>query len=263
MFDNYDTGNFYDEVFAPPPRTGARPHYAAVLESLNTLQPTDYSGLQRSADKAFLQQGVTFTVYGDEQGTERIFPFDLMPRIIPRRGMGPHRSRPHPAHHRAQSLPPRRLPRAAKSSRTASSRRALRRIRLPFPPRVHRRRRAEGHLHPHLRHRPHPRRRRRILVLEDNGRCPSGASYMLENRQRHEARLPAACSRPSRVRPVDAYGAMLRKTLRSPRAARRASTRSSSSSRPASTTAPTSSTAYPRPPDGHPDRGGPRPRRAR
>ena len=37
---------------------------------------------QVEADRAFLTQGITFTVYGDEQGTERIFPFDLLPRII-------------------------------------------------------------------------------------------------------------------------------------------------------------------------------------
>ena len=36
-----------------------------------------------AVDAAFLRQGITFTVYSDEQGTERIFPFDLMPRIIP------------------------------------------------------------------------------------------------------------------------------------------------------------------------------------
>jgi len=37
---------------------------------------------QVEADKAFLTQGITFTVYGDEQGTEWIFPFDLLPRIF-------------------------------------------------------------------------------------------------------------------------------------------------------------------------------------
>ena len=43
---------------------------------------------RRAVDLAFLRQGVTFNVYGDAQGTERIFPFDLVPRIIPAERMG-------------------------------------------------------------------------------------------------------------------------------------------------------------------------------
>ena len=83
MFNDYRTDQFYDEVFSAP---GARrEHYTSVLDDVGALKPEDYSAKQRAADKAFLQQGVTFTVYGDEQGTERIFPFDLMPRVIPRR----------------------------------------------------------------------------------------------------------------------------------------------------------------------------------
>ena len=46
------------------------------------MTPQQLQERQRSADKSFLFQGITFTVYSDAQGTERIFPFDLLPRII-------------------------------------------------------------------------------------------------------------------------------------------------------------------------------------
>ena len=43
----------------------------------------EFEAKRRAVDLAFLRQGITFNVYGDSQGTERIFPFDLIPRIIP------------------------------------------------------------------------------------------------------------------------------------------------------------------------------------
>ena len=85
MFDNDRTEQFFDEVFSAP---GARrAHYGAMLEAIGGLTPAEFGQRQRAADNAFLRQGVTFTVYGDDQGTERIFPFDLIPRI-PRRAKG-------------------------------------------------------------------------------------------------------------------------------------------------------------------------------
>jgi uncharacterized circularly permuted ATP-grasp superfamily protein len=42
----------------------------------------------RMADVTFRNQGITFTVYGDKRGVEKIFPFDLVPRIVPRRRVG-------------------------------------------------------------------------------------------------------------------------------------------------------------------------------
>ena len=83
MFDEYKTDQFFDEVFSA--QGVQRPHYGMVLDSIGGLNPSDFGQRQRTADNAFLRQGVTFTVYGDEQGTERIFPFDLMPRVIPRK----------------------------------------------------------------------------------------------------------------------------------------------------------------------------------
>jgi uncharacterized circularly permuted ATP-grasp superfamily protein len=61
----------------------ARPHYQRLCERLQALLLTDVEWRRRQADQAFLRQGITFTVYGDAEQTERIFPFDLLPRIIP------------------------------------------------------------------------------------------------------------------------------------------------------------------------------------
>ncbi len=60
------------------PASRTRRSIAALLE----LSSADLRKRQQDADSAFLQQGITFTVYGDDQGTERIFPYDLLPRII-------------------------------------------------------------------------------------------------------------------------------------------------------------------------------------
>ena len=63
-------------------RASARQPYDALHRRLLELSPAELRHRQQDADSAFLHQGVTFTVYGDDQGTERIFPYDLLPRII-------------------------------------------------------------------------------------------------------------------------------------------------------------------------------------
>jgi len=71
----------YDEMFegAGHPRT----HYRQLCNRLQNLSLRDFEFKRRQGDQAFLRQGITFTVYGDPQQTEKIFPFDLIPRIIP------------------------------------------------------------------------------------------------------------------------------------------------------------------------------------
>lgn len=81
QFKRYDTGGFFDEMFEAPDRP--RPHYRHLYEQLKELPVEDLAQYQNQAARAFLDQGITFTVYGDKQQTERIFPFDLLPRIIP------------------------------------------------------------------------------------------------------------------------------------------------------------------------------------
>src|SRR5258708_983862 len=77
----YPLSDFYDEMFASPDET--RPHYRLLREYLQTLTTAEFDERRRLADTTFLNQGITFTVYGEEEGVERIFPFDLIPRIIP------------------------------------------------------------------------------------------------------------------------------------------------------------------------------------
>jgi uncharacterized circularly permuted ATP-grasp superfamily protein len=70
----------YDEMRSPEGEV--RPHYAALQARLATLDPDDLAERQRTLERFFLLQGITFTVYGAESSTERIIPTDLLPRII-------------------------------------------------------------------------------------------------------------------------------------------------------------------------------------
>jgi uncharacterized circularly permuted ATP-grasp superfamily protein len=77
----YEPGGFFDEMFEAP--GAARPHYRDLYETLSTLTPATFDGRRQAADVSFLRQGIGFTVYDDDEGIERIFPFDLIPRVIP------------------------------------------------------------------------------------------------------------------------------------------------------------------------------------
>src|ERR1700693_307265 len=81
LFAGYETGGFYDEMFSAPgvPRSP----YARLFQRLAALAPAQFEERRKLADLSFLIQGITFTVYSDGRGTERLFPFDLVPRIIP------------------------------------------------------------------------------------------------------------------------------------------------------------------------------------
>jgi uncharacterized circularly permuted ATP-grasp superfamily protein len=77
----YPLGAAFDEMY----ETGdqVRPHYRSVQSRITTLSPTELAERQRTQERSFLLQGITFTVYGAETSTERIIPTDLIPRIIP------------------------------------------------------------------------------------------------------------------------------------------------------------------------------------
>jgi uncharacterized circularly permuted ATP-grasp superfamily protein len=60
-----------------------RPHYAGLAATLRAIDWSDMRAREQTVNAVLLQRGVTFTVYADSQGTERIMPFDLIPRIIP------------------------------------------------------------------------------------------------------------------------------------------------------------------------------------
>src|SRR6202035_492379 len=71
---------FFDEMFEVgcEPRAAAR----ALVQLIETMTDGELLRRQQSAERALLHMGITFNVYGDSAGTERIFPFDLVPRIV-------------------------------------------------------------------------------------------------------------------------------------------------------------------------------------
>src|SRR5688500_6874838 len=70
----------YDELFSS--RGEARPEFRRALETLAARDPDEHARAQALAEIALLNQGVTFSVYADQRGAEKIFPFCLIPRII-------------------------------------------------------------------------------------------------------------------------------------------------------------------------------------
>ena len=80
QFTAYDTAGFFDEMFAADghPRAGS----ALLVQRINALAEGELLPRQRAAEQALLHMGITFNVYSDEAGTERIFPFDIIPRIV-------------------------------------------------------------------------------------------------------------------------------------------------------------------------------------
>jgi uncharacterized circularly permuted ATP-grasp superfamily protein len=79
-FQSYWLNGSYDEMFEA--EGVPRPHYRALYEMLLSLPVEEMRRRKQAADISFLHQGITFTVYGRDEGTERIFPNDLLPRII-------------------------------------------------------------------------------------------------------------------------------------------------------------------------------------
>src|SRR6202011_4584921 len=77
---HYQFASSYDEMFQAP--VLPRANYQALHQTLLQLPPEELRRSQQAADLAFLHEGITFTVYGSKEGTERIFPNDLLPRII-------------------------------------------------------------------------------------------------------------------------------------------------------------------------------------
>ncbi|MCB0096011.1 MAG: circularly permuted type 2 ATP-grasp protein [Caldilineaceae bacterium] len=79
-FDRYRLDSSFDEMFSRP--NSPRGHYDMLYEQLCGVPLETLERRQLAAERAFLHQGITFTVYSDDRGTERIFPYDLLPRII-------------------------------------------------------------------------------------------------------------------------------------------------------------------------------------
>lgn len=78
--DSYDTGGFYDELFDSEGKP--RPVGELVIEKIKSLKEEDLKRRQSAAELALLNLGITFGVYGSKKAQEKIFPFDIVPRII-------------------------------------------------------------------------------------------------------------------------------------------------------------------------------------
>jgi uncharacterized circularly permuted ATP-grasp superfamily protein len=79
ILDGYVTKGF-DEAFDASGTV--RPHYRDLLEALDDYGEAEFGRRRALIELLFRTQGITFTVYGDDQGTERTFPFDPVPRLI-------------------------------------------------------------------------------------------------------------------------------------------------------------------------------------
>jgi hypothetical protein len=80
-FDAYDVGDFYDEMFDGDRQP--RSHYRALYDRFWQLRTDELERRQMAAERSMRRLGITFSVYGDQEGSERIIPFDICPRIIP------------------------------------------------------------------------------------------------------------------------------------------------------------------------------------
>ena len=79
-FSIYQTEGFYDELFDEngSPRSGAQ----LLVQKIKSLSRESLLTKQQAAEIMLLQLGITFAVYGNEEGSEKIFPFDVLPRIV-------------------------------------------------------------------------------------------------------------------------------------------------------------------------------------
>src|SRR5579864_7950416 len=76
----YELNGAYDEMFSAVDHP--RKQYRLLHNLLLSLGPGELRRSKHEADQSFFNQGITFTVYGNDKGTERIFPHDLLPRIL-------------------------------------------------------------------------------------------------------------------------------------------------------------------------------------
>src|SRR6185436_11421038 len=210
-FTNYQLDAAYDEMFEPSGEP--RASYSVLHQRLTQLPPEELRRRQQAADLSFLHQGITFTVYGRDEGTERIFPYDLLPRIITssewatiERGLVQRITALNlflrDLYHEGKILADRVIPREMIYT-CRHYRREMRGLRVPRDIYVSvvgtdLVRLEDG----------------RFAVLEDNLRVPSGVSYMLANRQVMKHVFPIMF-RSYGVRPIDHYGQALLSTLRS------------------------------------------------
>jgi uncharacterized circularly permuted ATP-grasp superfamily protein len=209
-FRNYQFDAAYDEMFQAPGVPWA--HYQNLFQTLLELPPEQLRKSQQAADLSFLHQGITFTVYGTEEGTERVFPNDLLPRIIPaeewrkiEKGLTQRITALnlfledvyHSGRILADGIVPRELVYSCRHYR-----REMRGLKVPNGVYV-------SVCGSDLVRLPDGT----FAVLEDNLRVPSGVSYMLANRKVLKRVFPALFQDYG-VSPIDHYPQALLATLR-------------------------------------------------
>lgn len=201
----------YDEMVTPG--GDVRTHYAALHSRLATLTPEELADRQRTQERFFLLQGITFTVYGAESSTERIIPTDILPRIIPAaewarveaglvqrlRALNMFLA---DIYSEQQILMDGVVPREL-VMKAPSYRREMQNLYVPHNAYANvcgsdliRQENGE------------------FAVLEDNLRVPSGVSYMLANREASKRVFPGTF-RAAGVRAIDRYPDLLLTTLKS------------------------------------------------
>ena len=201
MFADYQVNGIFDEMFEA---TGQpRGHYRSVHTRLSVLGKEAFQRRRRMADLSFKNQGITFTVYSDATGVEKIFPFDLVPRIVPatewetiERGLVQRltalnafcRDIYHEQRILLEKIIPAELIYSAKMFRREM-------LGLQVPRDIY------IHICGTDLVRDH---QGQYLVLEDNGRTPSGVSYVLENRAVMKRVFPALFG-AYRVRAIEDY----------------------------------------------------------
>ncbi|QNI33297.1 circularly permuted type 2 ATP-grasp protein [Alloacidobacterium dinghuense] len=211
LLREYCLDRAYDEMFGADGEI--RPQYEALLKVLTSLPPEELQRRKHYADVSFLMQGITFTVYGQEEGTERIFPYDLLPRLISAEdwdriecGLTQRITALnlflHDVYHEGKILAEGVVPREIVYS-CQHFRRQMRGLQVPRNVYVavagtDLLRMENGE----------------FVVLEDNLRVPSGVSYMLNNRRVLKRTLPHLF-RSYGVRPIENYTQALLGTLRS------------------------------------------------
>ena len=79
-FDSYELGGFYDELILPD--GSPRPESKVLIERIERLSEGEFQRRQAAAEADLMLMGITFNVYGDRRGRERILPFDMVPRIV-------------------------------------------------------------------------------------------------------------------------------------------------------------------------------------
>ncbi len=141
-----------------------------------------------------LQRGVTFTVYADARGTERILPFDLIPRIVPAERLGLHRQGHRAARARAQRVSGRRVRRGEGAARRHRAARAGVLV-AALRARGDRRAAAARHVHPRLGDRPRARRARQLSGARGQRAHAVGHLVRAREPRRAQARVPAPVRR--------------------------------------------------------------------